>query len=120
MVFSYLRFVSYVLIPFQMVLLGVLAFGVLCRKQVVTFIQKGVNFTLDVNGLKIRLYTMFTFASLVQMLSLYLKICQLHEDRLKGKHEDGHSDINQGEFDKILFMSYRNLLIHLTNVILTF
>ena len=29
-------------------------------------------------------------------------------------------DYNEGEYNKILYMNYRNLLIHLTNIILSF
>ena len=56
----------------------------------------------------------------MQMLRLYITVAKLQEDKDKADKDADVHDYNEGEFDKILYMNYRNLLIHLTNIILSF
>ena len=110
---SYLSFVSLFLIPFQMILLALLSIGV-ARKQIHFVVDKVINFHLNVNGMELKFFPSFAVMSSISMAYGYLAIVSLQE---QGHHSESN---DQGEYNRILYMNYRNLLIHLSNVILVF
>ena len=113
---NYVSFVSMILVPFEFVLLILLSMG-LARKQVYMVIDKVVNFSLNINGIQIKLFPFFGVISSWCFASIYMTIADLQFE--KDEHK-GDGSFNQGEYEKNLFHKYRNMLIHLTQIILVF
>ena len=116
MAISYTSLVSLVLVPFEFLLLILLSLG-LARKQVYFVIDKVVNFSLNINGIQIKLFPFFGVVSAFLFSSIYMSIAELQHE--KEEHGDDRT-LNQGEYEKNLFHKYRNMLIHLTQIILVF
>ena len=112
--FSYLSFTSLFLIPFEFIILALLTLGV-ARKQVYFIISKTINFSFNINGMTIKLFPMFSVFSGIAMTMIYHELIDLQAQKDGHGHENG---INQGEYEKILYHKFRNLLVHATNVFL--
>ena len=113
---SYTSLVSLILVPFEFILLILLSLG-LARRQVYFVIDKVINFSLNINGIQIKLFPFFGVVSAFVFSSIYMSIANLQQE--KEEHGDNHS-LNQSEYEKNLFHKYRNMLIHLTQIILVF
>ena len=109
---SYLSFVSYILIPFQLILLAFLALKI-ARKQAYFFIEKVINCKFTLNGVEIKLFPFFALISTFAMVYQYHNLMDLAND-----HKE--SPQAKANYQQILYHSYRNLLIHCTNILLVF
>ena len=112
---SYLSFVSLILVPSQVVLLLFLCLGI-ARRQIYYVMSRVIEYTINVNGMKIKLFPCLSIISAFCFISIYFKLGELQEN-----HNHQHANQvqqDQGEFSKILYQNYRNMLIHLTNIVL--
>ena len=76
---SYLSFVSLVLIPFQLILLVLLAFKI-ARKQVHFLIEKVINFKIKINDTHIKLFPMFAVISSIMVTLTYKQLMDLNQE----------------------------------------
>ena len=73
---SYLSFVSLFLVPFQVILLLLLSLG-LARRQVYYIVDRVIEYTVQVNGFKLKLFPCLSILSAISFISLYFKIGEL-------------------------------------------
>ena len=76
---SYLSFVSLILVPGQVLLLLLLSLG-LARRQVYYVINRVIEYTVHVNGFKLKLFPCLAIISAICFLSLYFKLGELQEN----------------------------------------
>ena len=79
-------------------------------------VDKVINASFTFNEMKVRVFPMFSVLSALSMVYIYFELMDLSHDR--EKMTDNGGDINEGEFLRMTYMKYRNLLIHLTNLVL--
>ena len=70
---SFVQFVSFVLIPLQLILLVLMSTGVL-RKQLNYFIKNIINLKMNVNGMDIRFFPLFALFSTYNIGKYYADI----------------------------------------------
>ena len=85
---TYTSLVSLVLVPFEFVLLILLSLG-LARRQVYFVIDKVINFSININGIVIKLFPFFGVLSAFVFSSIYLSIANLQNE--KEEHGDEHT-----------------------------
>ena len=81
MVFSsYLSFVSYGLIPMDIIILCLLCTGI-ARKQVYYALKYIISASIDLNGIKLKPFSMFAVFSAIGMVNLYYKLGNLQQEK---------------------------------------
>ena len=113
--FSYLWFTSILLIPFEFIVLALLTLGV-ARKQVYFVINWTINLSFNLNGMTIKLFPTFSLFSAMAMFFVYHELIDLQAQ--KESHDASDNHFNEGEYQRLLYHKYRNLLIHATNLVL--
>ena len=66
-----------------------------------------INFKLNINGIEIKVFPFLSLISALCMVKEYSSLSDLQNNTNKG-------DVNIGEFERQLYGTYRNLLIHLS------
>ena len=108
---SFVQFVSFVLIPLQLILLILMSTGIL-RKQLNYVIKNIINLKMNLNGMDIRFFPLFALFSTYNIGKYYADIDSIQKTIVDNE------GVDQSEYQKNLFLKWRNLLIHATNVIL--
>ena len=76
-----------------------------------------INFKINVNGMHVKIFPLFAVINSFAMAFQYFSIAELQQ---MYEQDESHQTFNESEYKRQLYYKYRNMLVHLTNIVLVF